>query len=278
MATAKPSPETAQAPQAAPIVTGDFTKQLKHTTSLRVVKVIDAQTILMNDGKIVRLSGIGYPFITGTNDSDVALTAKLLLEKLLTAGTDVLVYQTRQAEEVRVNRMGHLIAHLVTKKNGEWINGVLLKEGLAWAEPDTTNPQMAAQMYALEQQARDAKKFIWSDKSPYGILTPETASKGAGTFRVIEGTVKRASTNKNSLFLNFGTDWRKDFTVMVSPAVRKALSRQGIDPIGLTGQKVRVRGWLREWNGPFLELETPERIEILTAPPAPPPPAAENGQ
>lgn len=278
MATAKPSPETTQAVQGAPLVTGDFTKQLKHTTSLRVVKVIDAQTILMNDGKIVRLSGIGYPFIAGTNDSDVALTAKLLLEKLLAAGTDVLVYQTRKQTEGRVNRMGHLLAHLVTKKNGEWINGVLLKEGLAWAEPDALNPQMAAQMYALEQQAREAKKFIWSDKSPYGVLTPETAARGAGTFRVIEGTVKRASTSKNSLFLNFGTDWRKDFTVMVSPAVRKALSREGVDPIGLTGRKIRVRGWLREWNGPFLELETPERLEILSAASASSAPPAENGQ
>jgi hypothetical protein len=29
-----------------------------------------------------------------------------------------------------------------------------------------------------------------------------------------------------------------------------------------------VRGWLREWNGPFLEMETPERLEVLSTTPS----------
>jgi hypothetical protein len=160
--------------------------------------------------------------------------------------------------------MGHILAHLVVKKNEQWINGTLLNDGVAWVMTDWNNPDMAAQMYKLEEQARKAKIGLWKDKSPYGVLTPATASQGDGTFRIVQGKVQRAATSNNNLYLNFGSDMKKDFTVMISASLRKALSRLGVDPMNLAGRDIRVRGWLREWNGPFMELETAERLEILS--------------
>jgi hypothetical protein len=123
---------------------------------------------------------------------------------------------------------------------------------------------MAAQMYQLEDKARAAKLGLWKDGSTDGLLTPDTAATGNGQFRVVEGTVNRSATAQNNLYLNFGTDWKKDFTVQITPTIRKTLAKRGIDPMGLAGTKIRARGWLREWNGPFLELETPERLELLS--------------
>ncbi len=258
-------------------VSGDF-KEMKHSASAKVDKVIDAQTILMKDGKIIRLLGIDYPFMAGDMEGGPALPAKARLEKLLSEGTDVMLYQNKNREAGRLNRMGHVLAHLVIKEKGiskspeipaedfpgAWINGMLVREGLAWTMTDATNPQMATQLYALEDKARKDGKGLWGEQSPFKLLTPENAAQGNGTFRVVEGTVNRAASSKNNLYLNFGSDMKKDFTVMLSPALRKALARKGVEPMGLGGQKVRVRGWLREWNGPFIELETIERIEILS--------------
>lgn len=258
----------AQANTPAP-VTGDFS-DMKHTSSGRVDKIIDAQTILMKDGKIIRLLGIDYPQVTGGDISPAAIAGKTGLERLLPETTEVMLYQSRNAKSGRTNRMGHILAHLVLKKDNIWVNGLLVKSGIAFTVTDYSNPDMATQLYALEQSARDAKLGLWADKSPYGLLTPATASQGDGQFRVVEGTVNRAATAKNTLFLNFGTDWKKDFTVSVSPALRKSLSRKGIDPMSLSGKKVRVRGWLREWNGPYMELDTVERLEILHTEPEPP--------
>lgn len=228
--------------------------------------VIDAQSILMKDGKIVRLLALAYPLPTGEDMDTSVIAAKERLEKLLPEGTEVMLYQKRQTSDVkrgRVNRMGHLLAHLVRKDNNEWINGTLVADGLAWVMTDAANPEMADQLYALEDKARKAGKGLWVKDGVHGLLSADTASDGEGQFRVVEGTVNRAATSKNNLYLNFGTDWRKDFTVMISADLRRRLSRQGIDPMALGGKTVRVRGWIRDWNGPFIELETPERLEIV---------------
>jgi len=248
-------------------IRGDFS-DMKQTATGRTDKVIDEQTILMKDGKIVRLLGLDYPFGNHVYEPDEPYLAKKLLESLLPSGTEVALYQPRNRtpDQKRglTNRMGHTLAHLVKKNSGQWVNGTLVAEGLARAMTDSSNPEMADQLYKIEQGAREAGKALWAKDSLDGLLTPETAERADGQFRVIEGTVNRASTNKNNLYLNFGSDWKKDFTVMITPSVRKALSKDGIDAISLAGKKVRVRGWVRKWNGPFIELETAQRIEVLS--------------
>jgi len=263
---------TQAAPEAAPVVKGDFTA-MKHVSSNRVDKVIDAQTVLMKDGKIVRLLSIDYPAASGDDISEPAIAAKARLDKLLPETTEVMLFQKRNRmaddKSGRSNRMGHVLAHLVIKvkdnEEGEWINGALVAEGLAWASTDASNPEMAQQLYALEQKARDGGKGLWAKNSAFGLLTPETAGEGDGQFRIVEGTVNRAASSKNNLYLNFGTDMKKDFTVMIPAGQRRQYARLGIDPMALSGQKIRVRGWIRSWNGPFMELETPERLEIVAA-------------
>lgn len=252
-------------PQAAKVIKGDF-KSMKHTSSNRVDAVIDAQTVLMKDGKIVRLLGLSYPLPTGEDADMSAIAAKERLEKVLPEGTEVMLYQKRQISDTkrgRMNRMGHLLAHLVKKENEEWVNGTLAGEGLAWVMTDAANPEMADQLYALEDKARKDGKGLWVKDSVNGLLAPDTANVGEGQFRVVEGTVNRAATSKNNLYLNFGADWRKDFTVMISADLRRRLSRKNIDAMALAGKTIRVRGWIRSWNGPFIELETPERLEIV---------------
>lgn len=251
-------------------IRGDFAN-LKQAATARVDKVIDGQTVLMTDGKIVRMLGIDYPFMTGDAEGGPSILGKVALEQLLPKGKEVLLYQNKNREAGRINRMGHSLAHLVIKDRGEWVNGALVARGAAWTATDAANPAMAEQLYKLEDEARKSGKGLWSKNSPFALLTPETAAQGNGTFRVVEGTVNRAATSKNNLYLNFGSDWKKDFTVMVTPAIRKSLAKHGVDAMSLSGKKIRVRGWLREWNGPFMELETPERIEVLSTAPSPVP-------
>ncbi len=266
--------ENTQTEQTPPPITAEFPKTLKYTVPARVDKVLDGNTVLMKDGKIIRLLAIDYPFVPGQQDSLPVIAGKTMLERLLPEGTDVMLYQTRDQKIPRMNRMGQILAHLVNKKTGQWINGEMIRSGVAWTATDAANPDMAADLYGLEEKARAESKGLWDKNSPFGLLTPDTAAQGIGTFRLVEGTINRAATSKNNLYLNFGNDWRKDFTVMVTPALRRKMSQNGLDPMALSGTKVRVRGWLREWNGPFMELETVERMEILSSPPSPTPAAA----
>ena len=219
----------------------------------------------MKDGKIVELLGVNYPAGRDGAPSDIALAAKQRLDALLKDGTEVSIFQSFNAKTGRANRMGHVLAHLARKQDDLWINGELVDGGFARVLTTASNPEMAEQLYALEQQARATGKGLWNSSSPVRLMTVdeiERASPGGDIF-VIEGTVNRAATSNNNLYLNFGSDWKKDFTVQITPALRKALARKGIDAMALGGQRLRVRGWVRSWNGPFMELEAPERLEIV---------------
>jgi len=260
-------PAFAQESPTPAVVKGDF-GDLKHTGSARIDKVIDGQTVMMQDGKIVRLLGLDYPYVNGDAENPYAVAGKDLLQTLINNKTEVMLYQTRNIKAGRMNRMGHVLAHLVVKGSDLWVNGALVASGDAFAVTDDANPEMATQLYTLENQARAKGLGLWNARSPSGLLTPDTASQGDGQFRVVEGTVDRAALNHNNLYLNFGHDWKKDFTVMLSPEIRRTLSHRGTDPMFLSGKHVRVRGWIREWNGPYMELETPERLEILETLPA----------
>ncbi len=242
---------------------------MKHTSSGRVDRVIDAGTLLLSDGKIVRLTGFDYPFIHGKQDGGAVVAAKLFLEDLLPKGTELQLYQTRDQKIPRIDRMGHSIAHIVRKKDGTWINGMLVRKGMAWAAPDAAAPDMAPALYTQEILARKEESGLWGKDSAFPLLTPDNAGEGEGAFRVVEGVVNRAATSRNNLYLNFGEDWKKDFTVMITPAQRRQMARSGIDPMALGGQRVRVRGWIRAWNGPFMELETPVWLEIEQPPALP---------
>ena len=70
--------------------------------------------------------------------------------------------------------------------------------------------------------------------------------------------------SKNKIYLNFGDNWRTDFTIMITPAIRKKMIAQGHDPLSLQGVKVRVRGWLENYNGPNIELIHPAWLEVLS--------------
>ena len=67
----------------------------------------------------------------------------------------------------------------------------------------------------------------------------------------------------NTFYINFSRDWKTDFTVSVTSEKRLAFSRQGINLMGLNGKTIRVRGWVRNYNGPLIEITHPQQIEVL---------------
>lgn len=240
---------------------------LKRTGVGRVDQVLDGLTILLKDNKIIRLSSLDIPDYAYPDGGTFNMAAKEALGKLLPAGTEVLIYQTRKAKVGRTNRMGQELAHLVKKDGDIWINGALVRHGYARAMPTDSNPEMTEALYALEDEARAKNLALWSDEG-WPVLTPETAAKGIGEYRLVAGTIESAATVKNNLYLNFGKNWKEDFTIMITPAVRRDLARRGVDLQALTHTKVRARGYIRDYNGPYMELENDLRLEFAGPAPA----------
>ncbi len=222
-------------------------------------EVTDGDTLILSDQVTVRLVGIQAPKLPldrpNFKEWPLAKEAKRALEEMTLGRTLTLHPATRP-----IDRWGRTLAHL-ERDDGLWVQGEMLRRGWARVYTFADNRALAADMLALEREARAARRGIWGHPY-YSIVTPERAGKVTNTFQVVEGTVMDAAEVKGRVYLNFGADWKTDFTVLVPAKARKALARQGMDPATFKGRTIRVRGWLKEYNGPMIELTHAEQLEL----------------
>ena len=110
--------------------------------------------------------------------------------------------------------------------------------------------------------ARAARRGLWSDRY-YRVRNPSETWSDLDSFQIVEGRVVAADEVKGVGYLNFGPDWRTDFTFSLDRAALRLFRKAGVDIQSLAGRRVRGRGWLRPRNGPLIELTHPEQIELL---------------
>lgn len=242
------------------LIQGDF-EEMRRTDVAKVTEVINPLVVKLEDGRFIHLAGLDYPDLNYHDPGQLSVTALKILEDFLTNQT-VAIYQTPSADKGRKNRLGHNIAHLKRQDNDVWVQGMLLALGVARTRTTQYNPEMASQMLILEDAARQSKSGMWEMKE-YTVLTPEQAKKHIGGYQIVEGRINNASMYKNRLYLNFGNNWREDFTVSISAFDLKNFTRQKIYPKDWNGKNIRVRGWIESYNGPYMEIDHPERFEAL---------------
>lgn len=219
--------------------------------------VIDGDTVLLEDGRQVRLVGIQAPKPPlgreGGRESfrawPLADAAKARLEELA-AGERVGLFYGGRAED----RYGRRLAHLWLA-DGRWAQRQMLLAGLARVYTFADNRAGAAQLLAAEAEARAAGRGIWADPY-YAARTPDEASDFYDSFQIVDGTIRSAALVRGTLYLNFGENWRRDFTVRI---LRKH-ARHFPDADAFEGRRVEVRGWLFARNGPMIDATHPEQI------------------
>lgn len=230
------------------------------------VEVIDGDTVLLDTGKEVRLVGLQAPKLPlgrrGFRAWPLADEAKKALEELTLDRRLALHHGGR-----RMDRHGRLLAHLSDAETGEWIQGAILRRGMARVYTFRDNRAAVPEMLALEREARGAKRGIWAHPF-YAVRTPETVARDIGSFQIVEGRVLAVAERRKTSFLNFGPDWREDFTIVLRGRDRKAFRDAGVPLKALEGRTVRVRGWVKSWNGPTIEATHPEQIETAGKDPA----------
>lgn len=229
-----------------------------------VKDVIDGDTVRLkkpvNSSREIRLVGIQAPKLPlgrkGFKAWPLAKESKKALEKLIKRKKLKIKYGGR-----RQDRHRRLLAHLYDQDN-KWIQGELLRLGMARVYSFPDNRSQVAKMLKIERKARKAKRGIW-DHSFYEIRTDEETSEHIGTFQLVRGKISNAAKVRTRVYLNFGKNWREDFTIMLRPRARRYFKKAGINPLEMKGETVLVRGWLRKRNGPMIEVTHPEQIEVI---------------
>lgn len=233
---------------------------LEHAAGGEAVAVIDGDTLVLADGREVRLVGIQAPKLplgrAGFEPWPLAEEAKARLAAVTLGRRLDLGYGGRRGD-----RHGRVLAHLFDAE-GRWIQGELLGAGLARVYSFADNRVAVAQMLALEREARAAGRGIWADPF-YAVRSAEAASDWLGGFELVEGRVHAVGRGGGRVYLNFAEDWRQDFTLALDRRALTLFQEEGVDPAGLAGKQVRVRGWLKSYNGPMIDVTHPEQIEVL---------------
>ncbi len=232
---------------------------MKRAGQGKVKAVIDPLTLILENDQIIHLSGINIPGAYGQNISPLAVVARDILKDFL-VGQRVQLYQTNNKQSGRINRMGHDLVHLERMDNNAWAQGMLLTLGLAHVKTTASTAHLAPDMLALEAKARNEKLGIWQEMD---VLNPANAQEANGSFAIVEGKVESVAIKKNRIYINFGKDWRRDFTVSIAPEDKRAFSNVKLDPLNWGGETIRVRGNIRDYNGPYMEINHPEAVEFI---------------
>lgn len=229
-----------------------------------VIDVVDGDTVTLASGMAVRLVGIQAPKLPlgrpGFAKWPLADKAKKRVIKLLMNRPVRLFYGGQ-----KFDRYGRKLAQLWrADKKGEpelWIQGALLKQGLARVYTFPDNRALALEMLARERVARLKSKGMWGDPF-YEVRIPEDLDRMVDTFQVVGGNVASTAIVRGRGYINFGDDWRTDFTASVAPRVLRKFPELAAAFDGYEGQKIQVRGWIKRYNGPMIEVTHPEQIEV----------------
>jgi endonuclease YncB( thermonuclease family) len=204
------------------------------STSLPVAhvqRVVDGDTVRLDDGRSVRMIGINAPETgkKGQSAQPFAGVAKRRLQTLVDASDGQV--SVRVGEQA-TDHYGRTLANLYGR-DGANLEAQLLAEGLGYLVAVAPNAALVDCQLAAEKSARQAGLGLWRN-SP--VQSPDQIDSGG--FALIAGRVTSVERNGGGIWIELGDA----LVLRVAPPLvaqfdSAALSR-------LKGQQIEARGWV----------------------------------
>jgi hypothetical protein len=230
-------------------------------SNVRVVRVEANGVLVLEDGRAVKVEGLLLP--GGAKDHAPRYLADEAVSVLsdLTRGRLV----TLASQWPKEDRYGRVRAEVFVPDNvaQPWLQLEMLHRGLARVSIAPDRRECAGELYTAEDEARRSRNGIWSQATYAVRPASSTFAADTDTFQIVKGRVLSAEVKNGRAYLDFGTDWRHDFTVTISPGDMKTFRQAGVDPQSYEMKTVRVRGWVEQLHRPEIEVAGPEDIEVL---------------
>ena len=246
-----------ESPRSAPVCGGEIIARGAAT------RIIDGRSFVLDDGREVRLAAIEVP--PAPQESGAASGGAAAKDALagLVAGSQIAL---RQAEPQTTDRYGRLVGYAFAAREGgeRLVQAELLAEGVARVAARVGSRACAVELLRREDMARRAKLGLWAT-SYYDLLdaeNPDGVLAEQGRFALVEGKVVSVRESGATIYVNFGRRWSKDFTVTILKRNARNFTAAGLEPSKLAGRRVRVRGFIEERGGPWIEASRPEQIEL----------------
>jgi micrococcal nuclease len=215
----------------------------------RLAAGLDGRSLATADGTVILLAGIDIPEPTGISGGTASVPE-------LAAGVSIAVLPAGAAD-----RHDRLPADVFL--GGAWLQAELIARGVARVRPEG-EAACAPALLAVERRARAAGRGLWSDRAK-AVRSADDPSLSArnGLYELVEGRVVSVGYGSRMVFLDFGHDYRTDFTVMVPNSLLPRLAEAGIRVDRVEGRTLRVRGVIEEAGGPAIRVSVPAEIEVL---------------
>ena len=228
---------------------------------IKVVEVIDGDTVKLANGQLLRYIGIDTPEVRikkgnifEYNPQPFSLEAtqfnrELVENKFVRIEFDIEKY----------DRYGRILGYCFLEDS--FVNAALLEEGYAVVYTRPPNVKYTDLFVRRQREARLNKKGMWG---VYETIGSGEAQEYINQIRSVRGRVVDTYKSANAVFLNFGPDYKTDFTVVIFNDCVKFFRKESIEPeIFYKGKMIEVSGRIRAYNGPEIIVCTPSQIHIL---------------
>lgn len=195
---------------------------------VRVVQVIDGDTVRLVDGSLVRLIGINTPEIgrDGRADEVGAQQAKARLQRWI-EGRELAF----SAGLERRDHYGRLLGHLTLA--GQSVAEQLIAEGLGFAVAIAPDLRQADCLFAAENRARRARLGLWR-QAP--VMT--AGDVAAAGFVLVCGRVTRMDRTRRAYFVELDDH----LALRIDQAGLTAAQQAWLG--ALPGTRLEARGWV----------------------------------
>lgn len=221
----------------------------------RVSLVQDGDTLLLADGRRLRLIGVNTPELgrDDRKDEPGALAARDRLRQLLFTSQQQV--QLRFDRE-RHDRYGRLLAHAFLG-DGRNLTQLLLTEGVGAQLVVAPNTWQVACYRAAADTARSARRGVWALPSHQARSIESLTLRSKG-FHVIRGRVTHLSQSASAVWINLAGN----FALRIE---REDLPQfQGFDLEGLAGSELEAQGWIYAKSGQLrMPLRHPAALRVV---------------
>ena len=224
-----------------------------------VSKVIDGDTIELSNGERVRYIGMDTPESHQKKGSEwvyapqqYAQAAKEFNEKLVLGKKVKLEFDVEKRD-----RYGRLLAYVYVDR--VMANAEILKCGYGFLYTYPPNVKYVELFVKLQKEARENNRGLWKNN----LISHQEAQAYIGKVRMVQGKVINTFETEKVIFLNFGEDYKNDFTIVIFKKDKRNFLKKHISPATYyRGKKVRVLGKIKEYNGPEIIVSHPAQIEV----------------
>lgn len=229
---------------------------------IKVIRVIDGDTIKLENGESLRYIGLDTPetrikkgkqFIYAPQP--FAIEATKLNKKLVENK-----YVRVEFDVEKTDVYGRLLGYCFV--GNTFINAKLIEEGFAVTFTIPPNVKYVDTFIALQRAARKAKKGMWG---VYETVSAEESPQYVNQIRTVRGKIENAHQTKKIISLNFDTKGKENVKIIIFENSYAAFRKKGIDPLNFyTGKTVEISGKIRQYkNYTEIIVSNPEEITFF---------------